>query len=126
MKLAIVGSRYSEKSSSNPYHTKLEFYNSVYYGVTELILEPIELIISGGAVGIDRAAEEFAEEFKIPTLIIKPDWDRFGRAAGMIRNKDIVAAADHVIAFWNGVSKGTANSIEHAKRLNKGLDIVLI
>jgi hypothetical protein len=39
----------------------------------------------------------------------------------MMRNKDIVNAVDYVVAFWDGASKGTANSIALAKKAGKGL-----
>jgi hypothetical protein len=43
------------------------------------------------------------------------DWAKYGPAAGPIRNKEIIDACDVVIAFWDGKSKGTANSIKLAK-----------
>lgn len=112
MKLAIVGSR------------EFTDYQFLEDSILEWAIEPIELIISGGARGADSLAEQFAAKWNIPTQIFIPDWDRFGRAAGMIRNKDIIENADCVIAFWNGTSKGTANSIQYAKTLGMGLYIV--
>ena len=57
-------------------------------------------------------------------MIFRPDWDRYGKAAGIIRNKDIVENSNMVIAFWDGKSKGTASSIELAKKMDKNLKIV--
>ncbi len=82
-------------------------------------------IISGGAKGVDTLAEQFAEQFNIPTEIIKPDWT-LGRGAGMIRNSEIIKNANVVVAFWDGKSKGTADSINKAKRGNKILYIIYV
>lgn len=84
----------------------------------------IHTIVSGGAAGADRLAERYAAKRQLKTLIFEPDWVKYGRAAGIIRNKDIVAAADYVVAFWDGESKGTRNSIEHAKKMKKELIVV--
>lgn len=86
----------------------------------------IEVIVSGGAKGADLMAERWAEENNIPTQIYKPDWKKYGNAAGPMRNKDIVADADLVIAFWNGWSSGTASSIGLAKEMGKGLIVIYI
>lgn len=114
MRLAIVGSR------------DFTNYNVLYHALCELIDERVDLIISGGARGTDSLAEVFAKEWDIPTKIFIPEWGRFGRAAGMIRNKYIVEEADYVVAFWNGFSKGTADSINYAKTLGTRHTVVLI
>ena len=69
-------------------------------------------IISGGAAGADTLAIQYAEENNFPVIIIKPEWDKYGKQAGMIRNKKLVALADVMIAFWDNQSKGTLNSIQ--------------
>ncbi|MDQ6978134.1 MAG: DUF2493 domain-containing protein, partial [Ghiorsea sp.] len=55
----------------------------------------------------------------------KADWKQFGRAAGVIRNKTIVENAAHILAFWDGKSPGTQNSINYAKKLNKPLTVII-
>jgi hypothetical protein len=93
----------------------------VDYRIVEQILDQyiITHIISGGAIGIDRLAEQYANEHNIPTTIIKPDWKTYGKAAGIIRNKEIVGKADQIIAIWDGISKGTKSSIDFANVANK-------
>ena len=102
MKLAVVGSR--GFSDYDLLKSRLDEEKDI----TE--------IISGGAIGADRLAEQYAAEKNIPTTIFKPEWGKHGKAAGMIRNKDIICAADKVIAFWDGKSKGTENSINIAQK----------
>lgn len=94
--------------------------------VTRLLCNrKIVLIVSGGAQGADKLAEKFAEDNKIDKLIFKAEWDLYGPRAGMIRNEDIVKNSDVVIAFWDGKSKGTNNSIGHAKGMDKELHVVI-
>jgi len=83
----------------------------------------ITKIISGGADGSDKIAEKFANMFNIPIEVIKADWNK-GKQAGVIRNTDIIKKSDYVIAFWDKQSKGTLDSINKAKKLNKGLSII--
>jgi hypothetical protein len=112
MKLAVIGSR---------------GFND--YGLLKETLEQykgVEQFISGGARGADLLGERWARENNIPTKIFKPDWDKHGKAAGFIRNKDIISNADLVIAFWDGVSKGTQHSINLAKDGGKELIIIMI
>jgi hypothetical protein len=105
MKIAVVGSR-----GFNDYDYMISILNNI---------EDITLIVSGGAPGADRLAELYADQNSINTLILKADWDKYGKSAGMIRNKDIVDNAEYIIAFWDGVSKGTKNSIDRAKKAGK-------
>jgi hypothetical protein len=111
MKVAVVGSR-----------------NFQDYDLLKQILAEYEIteIVSGGAKGADSLGEKYANEHNLPIEIFKPDWKRLGRGAGPARNKTIVENADFVIAFWDGVSKGTQSSINIAKKLNKDLRIVMI
>ncbi len=89
----------------------------------ELSKHNIHEMVSGGAVGADSLAERYAAEWEIPIRIFKPDWST-GRGAGLARNTDIINAADIVIAFHDGESKGTKDSINKAKKFNKQLIII--
>lgn len=109
MNVAIVGSR------SFPYYGLLKHYVD--------FLEPTH-IISGGAAGADRLGAQYAKEKGIPLTEIIPDWS-LGKGAGFMRNKNIVDAGEYVIAFWDGESHGTANSIELAQKANKDHLVVL-
>lgn len=72
-------------------------------------------IVSGGAQGVDKAAEVAAQNRNIQTLIFYPDWNKYGKSAGMRRNADIVQNCHELVAFWDGNSRGTSNSIQKAK-----------
>lgn len=112
MKVAIIGSR-------NLYNVDIEFieeYIEQHVGVRN-----ITLIISGGAVGIDMLAEEYAESYGIPTKIFYPDYEEHGGSAPIRRNIEIVDMADTVVAFWDKKSKGTKFVIDYAKKRGKKL-----
>ena len=78
----------------------------------------INCIVSGGARGADSLAEKYANENNINTIIFKPDWS-LGKGAGFIRNAKVINISDKIVAFWDGISKGTSHSIELAKKQNK-------
>lgn len=111
MKIAVVGSR-SFKDSE-----KVSEILFPYFAYQE------NTMITGGAIGVDSIAEDLAKLNKIPYKVIRPDWDKHGRGAGMIRNTLIVDEADMVIAIWDGQSKGTKHSIDYAKSKGKKIDI---
>ena len=113
MNVAIIGSR-----SFTDYERAEEFLSVLDLDITR--------IISGGAKGADAIAERYASEHGIPITVYPADWKRYGRGAGMIRNKLIIADADVVIAFWDGASKGTKNSIELAHKAGKQVAICYI
>lgn len=82
-------------------------------------------LISGGASGADSLAEEFARRRNLKKKIYKANWDKYGKGAGFIRNKKIVKNCDVVVAFWDGESKGTKNTIDLAKEAGKKVYVVM-
>lgn len=79
-------------------------------------LGQISLIIEGGASGADNLANQYAHLNDIPVRQFKADWKKHGRAAGPIRNKQMLdeGQPDLVVAFEGG--KGTANMISQANK----------
>ena len=86
-------------------------------------------IISGAAIGADKLGERYAKEHNISLKVIPAEWFVLGRRAGIVRNGQMADYACEVenpilIAFWNGISKGTGNMIEQAKEHNMEINIV--
>lgn len=73
-------------------------------------------IVSGGAKGVDQCAREYAQEMGIPLLEFLPEYSKYGRAAPIRRNEEIVRSADLVLAFWDGKSRGTLYTIRLAQQ----------
>lgn len=81
-------------------------------------------IVSGGAKGTDTFAEKYAQELGVEMIVYRPDYKKFGRGAALARNTQIIEHSDVVFAFWDGQSRGTMDSINKAKKLEKTLFIV--
>lgn len=87
-------------------------------------------IISGGARGADKLGEQFANEIGLEIVRFPADWNGLGKRAGYVRNAEMAkfAVADGntgiLIAFWDGVSKGTKHMIDLAERYGLKVHIV--
>jgi len=82
-------------------------------------LEEDDVVVSGGARGVDQFAQIYAEERGLETIIFMPNWREHGNRAGIVRNRKIVEACDRLVAFWDNSSVGTKSSIELAKGAGK-------
>lgn len=109
MKVAVIGSR------------TFDNYDEVKNTLSTL---KISLLVSGGAKGADSLGERYAKENNIETKIFHPDWDKYGKRAGFLRNSDIINEAELIVAFWDGQSKGTKDSIDKALKSDKKLLII--
>lgn len=111
IKLSVIGSR--------------SFQNELLLNDTLGSLnDSIGLIISGGAKGADKFAEKWAIQNKVPFKPILPEWDKFGKAAGIKRNRLIVEESDFCLIFWDGKSSGTRSSIDFCKKLKKPCKVI--
>jgi hypothetical protein len=77
-----------------------------YHFIEELI------VIHGGAAGADTAAGRYARQNGFEEVVFEADWKRYGKAAGMIRNKKMLTEGqpDVILALSGGT--GTANMIK--------------
>ncbi len=80
------------------------------------LLPGAAVAISGGAKGPDTAGEDWAIDRHLDTRRYPADWTRYQKAAGPIRNQLMSWSASHLVAFWDGRSRGTSNMIESARR----------
>jgi ribonuclease HI len=76
----------------------------------------ISVVISGRAKGVDRLGERWAKENGVQVDPFPADWS-LGKAAGHIRNRQMLDTADALIAVWDGQSPGTRGGIEYARSL---------
>ena len=96
-----------------------DYYN--YEVLKEVIKDAgfdITTILQGGASGVDNMAVVYGRENSIPVESHAANWKIHGKAAGPIRNREMAANADALIAIWNKKSSGTKNMIEEAKKRN--------
>lgn len=95
------------------------FGHQAYSDVEEAVEDSgfeFDLIVSGGARGVDELGERYGKENAIPVHIIPADWDQYGKRAGVIRNEQMADYADKLIAIWDGDSSGTNNMIIEAHK----------
>lgn len=107
MKLLIAGSRSITDIDISPY-----------------IPEGTDCIITGGANGIDRLAEMYADKTKISKIVMRPRYELYKRGAPLKRNEEMVDMCDKVLAFWDGISNGTKHTIDYAKKIGKPIDVI--
>ncbi len=79
----------------------------------------VSLVIAGGCRGADALAARAARALGYPFLEFPADWQKFGKAAGPIRNQTMLdeGRPDLVVAFHENPegSKGTKDMIRRAK-----------
>lgn len=107
MRVAIIGSRSIE------YDKRQE---EAYALLCENIPANTTEIVSGGAMGADTLAERYAKENHLKLKVFLPDYDDFGKKAPILRNDEIVAYSQFVLALWDGHSRGTAYTISSCLR----------
>jgi hypothetical protein len=82
-------------------------------------------IISGGARGADRVAEVWAKTNSVPITVFTPNWNKYGRRAGILRNNQMLDTnPDLVLAFWDGVSTGTKHTINEARKRGMKVEVI--
>ena len=83
-------------------------------------------VISGHCRGADQLGERYAKESGTLLKVFPAEWTKYGKAAGPIRNSEMVSYLSSfskrvVVAFKNERTKGTADTVEKARRL--GYDV---
>lgn len=119
LSLAIIGSR-----SFNNFESAQSIFKDYFN-------DKVDTIISGGAKGADFIAKKLSNTFNKKYIEFPADWYNLSAApckikidknnkkynvlAGFNRNKDIINNCNFVLAFFDGVSPGTKNSLILAK-----------
>lgn len=109
MKVAVIGSR-----------------NLTVEDLAKYLPKEVTEIVSGGARGIDTCAREYALKNNIKLTEFLPEYEKYGRAAPLKRNIQIIDYADEVLAFWDGRSRGTKYVIDNCKKKNKKVRVFIV
>jgi len=122
MRILVCGSRhFDDFNQLNQLLADLDFRGTVG--------EPrIKTIIEGEAKGADTLARKWGEMNGKEILKFPADWDKHGRAAGPIRNNQMLdeGKPDLVVAFLAKDSKGTKNMIEQAEKAGVPVKVINI
>ncbi len=128
MKLAIIGGRdfddYELLKQTVRRHLSIRHEHHRDAHFNEKYVPVFDEVVSGGAKGADSLGARFAREQGIKLTEYLPDWEKYGKRAAFLRNEDIIKNSNFVLAFWDSVSKGTANSLSISKRLKKPTIII--
>lgn len=116
--LLVAGSRTFDNASL--LYNKLDFY---LQGREEV------LIIHGGAKGADSLVDKYAKDRNYKTKVFLPNWERYGKKAGILRNIEMFEYISKLqnngcVVFWDGKSRGTANGIKLAQKYKTPLRVV--
>lgn len=109
-KLAIVGSRdYPDLAAVRAYVLALPWDT---------------IVVSGGAYGVDKAAEDAARERRMSRIVLEPacptnSSNAVYTAALLARNTLIAKTCDEMVAYWFNRSSGTRDAIDKTEKLGK-------
>jgi hypothetical protein len=124
--LAVVGSR------------KFTSYDKIEEGINKGLVEfgltysDFDAMVSGGAPGVDYVAcgtgkpqdldPNIASKYGLRAIVCRADWERYGNAAGFLRNRTVEDIATHIVAFVGSKSVGTRTLIDLVNRHNAHVD----
>ena len=111
LKIVIAGCR--------NYNNYDEAKDYIDFCIREIKKNNTIVILSGGCRGADAIGERYAIENGYEIRKFVADWDKYGKAAGPIRNEQMAIEADYIICFWDYKSRGTKSMIENAKKYSK-------
>ena len=77
---------------------------------------PNPVIVCGHARGTDQLALRYAKKYNLPINSFYPNWAKYGKAAGYIRNQQMARHGQALLVFWNGTSPGTKSMVQLAKK----------
>lgn len=130
MKLLITGSRAVAENDANFRRLSLEIQSRYSVLGTGCLDEQghgagrhlsLMAILHGGAQGADQLADRFGKEQGLPVEVIRPDYRQYpDRLAPLMRNTELVARADAVIAFYGPKARtgGTWDTVKKALARN--------
>jgi hypothetical protein len=84
-------------------------------------------VVSGAAPGVDKCGEDFARYHRLGLRCFPANWERHGKAAGPIRNKEMAEYADAALVFCREQpTPGSSNMATWMLALGKPVRVVLV
>jgi hypothetical protein len=99
--------------------------NVIFRRLSQLSKDTV--VLEGEASGADSLARDVAIALSLEVRRFPADWEKYGRAAGPIRNREMLdEKPDLVIAFHSDLwkSRGTADTVREAKK--RGIPVEVI
>ena len=113
-KVIIAGGR-----DFNDYDLLKVKMNRILSNITDEIV-----VISGTARGADSLGEKYATEMGYKLEQYPANWNKYGKRAGYLRNKQMADVAHACVCFWDSKSKGTKHMIDLANEKKLKLRVV--
>ena len=113
MKIVIAGSRHFTN-----YECAEKFIDDC---LLQLCINEEVIVLSGTCRGADKLGELYASKHSLTIKFYPPEWSKYGKGAGVIRNQEMAEYCDVIICFWDGKSKGTKALIDYGNKLKKPL-----
>lgn len=105
-------------AGSRSFHDSIKFDAILRDYLSWISVKNIAFISGGARRGADAMIIEWAKKHGYPCFVFLADWDANGKAAGHMRNALMRENLTHLLAFWDGESKGTEEMVD------KTMDIV--
>ena len=83
-----------------------------------------DMIICGGAKGVDRCAILYATQHNIPFKVFYPNYQMYGKIAPLIRNSKMATYGSQLLAIWDGKSRGTIHMVNEIRKLDKPFKLI--
>lgn len=105
----------------------IQSYDLVLKAIQDSGFAPrITTVLCGMASGPDILGYRWAMTQKIPVRQFVPEWSKYGKPAGIIRNAEMATYADAAIVLWDGRSTGTAHLLKYMKGLDPKVLVHLV
>lgn len=113
-KVIIAGSRHIDQTRAK------KLIHEHWKTACGLYRSHVTHIISGCAPGPDTAGIELALKLTGRDAVKFPaDWDGLGKAAGPMRNIDMMSCADALFILWDGKSRGSRHMLTLMEMRNR-------
>lgn len=83
-------------------------------------------VFSGMASGPDILGYRWAVTQKIPVKQFVPEWSKYGKPAGIIRNMEMATYAQAAVVLWDGRSPGTKHMLKYMRGLDPAIQVHLV
>ena len=79
----------------------------------------ISEVVCGEAMGVDLLGEIWAIRHRVKVAYFAAEWEKYGKRAGYIRNKQMALYGDVLLSLWDGESTGTIDMRKQMREVKK-------
>jgi hypothetical protein len=113
-------------AGSRSFHDPVKFDAILRAYLSWAGIEPYAFMSGKASRGPDDLIISWCKENNVPCFEFPADWDEFGKGAGFIRNAVMRKNLTHLLALWDGKSRGTKEMIEQTKKMGAHVFVVFV